>query len=219
MTSDSCPERISAGLKKGPTVCDGVCSGLISAWSWSRVAATKYKVKSIAECVFGNSNFDIKCCYQPFARGTVGDAVKDRIKSQQRIARKIHLSNQPSGETRTEQAEVNVIRPPRIVMIAPRIRTRLDGHEAIRAVLVGDHSSDASEMRIERRFVLVLGVCIAAGGVRLPNFDQGVRNRAAVFVEHAAGHDDSFAESLAAVEVRQIVFAGCESFARKNEVR
>src|ERR1700687_4712769 len=153
VTIDSCPERISAGLKKGPTVCDGVCSARISAWSLRRVAATKYEVKSITKCVFGNSNFDIECCYQPFACGPVRDAVKDRIKSQQRIARKIHLCNQSRGETRTEEAEVNVIRPPRIVMIAPRIRTRLDRHEAIRAVLVGHNSSDAREMWIERRFV------------------------------------------------------------------
>ena len=109
VTSDSRPERISAGLKKGPTVCDGVCSGRISAWRRSGVAAAQYKVKSISECIFGNSNFDIECCYQPFARGTVGDAVEDRIKSQKRIAGKIHLSNQASGETRTEKAEVNMI--------------------------------------------------------------------------------------------------------------
>ena len=68
-------------------------------------------------------------------------------------------------------------------------------------------SADAGEMRIERRLVLVLGVSVAAGGIRLPNFDHGVGNRAAVFVEHAAGHDDSLAESVAAVEVRQVVFA------------
>ena len=106
-------------------------------------------------------------------------------------------------------------------MIAPRIRTGLDGHEAIRAVLVGDDSSDASEMRIERRLVLVGGVSIAAGGVRLPNFDHAVRNRAAIFVEHAAGHDDSLAESLTAVEVRQIVLdvARRDDLARDAEVR
>src|SRR3984957_14138257 len=207
VTSDSCPVRTSEGLKKGPTVCDGVCSGLISACSWSPVAATQYEGESIAQCVIGNSNFDVECCYQPFARGMVRDAVKDRIESHQRIARKIHLSNQSSGETRTEKAEVNVIRPPRIVMIAPRIRTRLDRCEAVGAVLVGHDSSDASEMGIERCFVLVLKVCIAAGGVRLPNFDRSARNRAAVFVKHAAGHNDSLAESLAAAEVRQIVFA------------
>ena len=98
-------------------------------------------------------------------------------------------------------------------MIAPRIRARLDGHEAIRAAIVGDHSADAGEVRIERRIVLILGVSVAAGGIRLPDFDHGVRNRAAIFVEHAAGHDDSLAESFAAVEVRQIVVAGRELLA------
>ena len=104
-------------------------------------------------------------------------------------------------------------------MIAPWIRTRLDRHEAIRAVLVCDDSSDAREMRIERRIVLVLGMSIAAGGVRLPNFDRCARNRAAVFVKHAAGHDDSLAESLAAVEVRQVVFARVRRSRAQKEVR
>ncbi len=52
----------------------------------------------------------------------------------------------------------------------------------------------------------ILGVSVAAGGVRLPDFDHSVRNRSAIFVEHAAGHDDSFAESLTAVEMCEIVF-------------
>ncbi len=68
------------------------------------------------------------------------------------------------------------------------IRTRFDGHEAICTATVRNRSSDAGEMRIKRRFVLVLDVSIAARGIRLPNFDHGVRNRAAIFVEHAAGH-------------------------------
>src|SRR6202035_6020030 len=139
---------------------------------------------------------------------------EERLKSQLQLARKSCFQNQRQAHTRTEKAEVNVIRPPRIVMIAPRIRTRLDRHEAIRAVVVGDNSSDAREMRIERRFVLVLAMRITAGGVRLPNFDLCVRNRAAVFVEHAAGYNDSFAESFAAVEVRQIV-AWPEDLARE----
>src|ERR1700722_4419478 len=176
--SDSSPARIKAGLKKGPTVCDGVCSGLISAWVWSGVATAQYKIKSVTECIFGNSNFDIKCRYQPFARGRVGHAVEDRVQSQKGITGEVHLSNQSSSKARPEQAEVNVIRSPRIVMIAPRIRTRLDGHEAICAVLVGYDSPDAGEMRIERCFVLVVGVSIAAGSVRLPNLDQSARNRA-----------------------------------------
>src|SRR5260370_25194078 len=150
-------------------------AGSFSAWGWSGLAPAHYKIESITECIFGNSNFDIKFGYQSFARRTVGDAVEDRVEGQKRIAGKIHLSSEASGETRTEQTEVNMIWPPSIVMIAPRIRARLDRHEAVRAVRVRDHSSDTGEMRIERRLVLILGVSVAAGGVRLPNFDHGVR--------------------------------------------
>src|SRR5580700_9973 len=117
-------------------------AGSFSGWGWSGLAPTQYKIESISECIFGNSHFNIKLGYQPFARKTVRDAVEDRIESQKRIPVKIHLSNEASGETRTKQTEVNMIRPPGIVMIAPRIRARLHRHEAVRAVLVGDYSSD-----------------------------------------------------------------------------
>ena len=88
-------------------------------------------------------------------------------------------------------------------------------------MLVGYDPADAGEMRIERGLVLVLGVSVAAGGIRLPNFNRSIGNRAAVFVEHAAGHNDSLAESGAAVEVRQIVFAIVRSEDRRarSEVR
>src|SRR5271154_1234055 len=181
----------------------------------SGVATAQYKVESITECIFGNSKFDIECSYQPLARGAVVDAVEDRIKSQQRIARKIHLGNETGREAGAEQAEVDMIRTPRIVMIAPWIGTRLDAHKAIRAAIVGDHSADAGEVRIERRLVPISGVSVAARGIRLPDFDHGVRNRAAVFIEYAAGHHDALAESLATVEVRQVIVARREDLARK----
>jgi hypothetical protein len=47
--------------------------------------------------------------------------------------------------------------------------------------------------------VLIDGVSIAAGGVGLPDFDERVRERAAVFVDDAAGDDDAFAERGGAV--------------------
>jgi len=42
-------------------------------------------------------------------------------------------------------------------MIAPWIRARLDGREAINAALIGHHTAIAGEMRIERRLVAVSG--------------------------------------------------------------
>src|SRR5579863_4576832 len=99
VTIDSCPARIRAGLKKGPTVCDGVCSGLISAWHRRGVAAAQYKVESVAQRILRNGNVDIKTRYQAFARGFIRDAVEDRIESQQRIAGEIHLGDKARGET------------------------------------------------------------------------------------------------------------------------
>src|SRR5271157_3865335 len=93
VASDACPERISAGLKKGPTVCDGVCSRLISGNRGSGIPAAQHKVESVSERIFGNSNFDIESCYQPLA-SMVGHAVEDRIESQKRISRKVHLGDE-----------------------------------------------------------------------------------------------------------------------------
>src|SRR5260370_10545875 len=111
-----------------------------------------------------------------------------------------------------------VLRAPCIVVIAPRIRARLHRHEAISPAIVSHHFADSREVRIERRFVLVAVVSIAARSVGLPNFDQAMGNRAPVFVEHAAGYDDTFAERFSAGKVRQVGVAGadnirCESWA------
>jgi hypothetical protein len=45
--------------------------------------------------------------------------------------------------------------------------------------------------------VLIALVHIAAGGVRLPDFEQGMGYRPSGFVEHAAFDDDAFAERFA----------------------
>ena len=50
-----------------------------------------------------------------------------------------------------EQREVDVRRPPGVVVVAPRIRAGLDRHEPVAAVVVGDGAAGAGEVRIERR--------------------------------------------------------------------
>jgi hypothetical protein len=55
----------------------------------------------------------------------------DRIVGEQRIAGEIHLRHDARDERMTEHREVDMSRPPRILMIAPWIRTRLDGHEPV----------------------------------------------------------------------------------------
>src|SRR4029077_11466482 len=103
---------------------------------------------------------------------------------------------------RPEKTEVDMLRPPRIMMIAPRIRAGLHRHEAIRAVDIGHHSANPGEVRIERRFVLIAVVSIAACGVGLPNFDETLRNRAAILVEHETRDNDTFAERFTAGNTR-----------------
>src|SRR6266446_3759870 len=99
---------------------------------------------------------------------------------------------------------MNVRRTPGVVMIQPRVGPGLDGHKTIRAVFVGHRSSGASEVRVERRGMLVFGVNVTAGGVGLPNLNERARDRTAVRVEHAPGHNNSLAQRLAGVLAREV---------------
>ena len=90
-------------------------------------------------------------------------------------------------------------RPPRVVVIAPRIRAGLDRDEAVVAVRVAEGAAEAGEIQIKWRRVLIAIVTIATCRIRLPHFDQRVRNRLIVFIQHAAADDDTFADRLAIV--------------------
>src|SRR3546814_12377870 len=81
-------------------------------------------------------------------------------------------------------SDLDMLRPPGIVVIAPGIGAGLDGDEAVAALVVGDGAAIAGEIRIERRVVLVDGVAVTAGRIGLPQFDQRARHRPDVFVEH-----------------------------------
>src|SRR5258706_7051132 len=93
---------------------------------------------------------------------------------------------------------------PGVGMIAPRIRARLDGDEAVAAFLVGKHAAGAVKIRIQRRIVIVVPVPITSGRVALPDLDQGVRYRAGVLVEYASADDDAFAQRGGCVLPREI---------------
>src|SRR5437764_14412322 len=69
-----------------------------------------------------------------FAGFLIGDRLKDRIKSEKRIAGKIHLGNQPGCERRPQQRKMDVCGPPGIGVVLPGIGARLDGYESIEAV-------------------------------------------------------------------------------------
>ncbi len=103
-------------------------------------------------------------------------------------------------------------RPPGVHVVEPGIGAGLDGAEVVIAVRVGDRPAAAAEIRVERAEVDVLLVAVAARGVGLPDLDQRVGHRPAVFVEHAAVDDDALAHRHAAVlEVhRQVVVERAE---------
>lgn len=90
-------------------------------------------------------------------------------------------------------------------MIAPGISAGLDGDEAIAAIGIRERSARASKIRIERRGVLILHMQISPGGVSLPDFDQGVRNGASIFIEHTAGDEDALTQRIARVLASEIV--------------
>ena len=106
-----------------------------------------------------------------------------------------------------EHREVDMVRPPRVVMIAPWIGARLHRDEAVIALLIRDGPARPSEVWIKRRRMLVDIVHVTTAGVRLPDFHQRIGNRAFVFVQNVAVHDDPFAERLAFVLLCQIRIA------------
>lgn len=79
---------------------------------------------------------------------------------------------------------MDVFGPPGVVMIAPGIRTGLDGDEAVVALAVRDATSRPGEIGVQGRVVLIDLMDITPGGVALPNFDQRVGHRPAVLVGH-----------------------------------
>src|SRR5260370_893358 len=62
----------------------------------------------------------------------------------------------------------------------------------------------ARKIWIERSVVLVSFVQITSCGIRLPDFDERMRNWPRVLIQYWAAHNDPFAERLAAVVSRQI---------------
>ena len=165
-------------------------------FEWSCVATAHHDVELIAERLQRHRCLPIEERDEAIARAFIGGAVEDRIVGHQRIAGEVHLRDQARGERGTEDGEVNVRSAPGVVVILPGIGAGLDGDEAIAAFGVGDGVAAAGEIGIERRVVLIDRVGVAAGGVRLPDFDERVRERTAIFVNDAAGDDDAFADGF-----------------------
>src|SRR5207247_10958671 len=96
---------------------------------------------------------------------------EDWVERHERGRREVHLCDEPAREGRSEQREVDVRRPPGVVVVAPRVRARLDGDEAVFAAVVGEASARTREVGVEWRRMFVARVEVPASGVRLLDLD------------------------------------------------
>src|ERR1700729_1897660 len=90
---------------------------------------------------------------------------------------------------------MDVVRPPGVAVIGPRVGAGPDRQEPVAAVRVGEYPARAVEVRIERRVVLSGRMVVASGRVGLPDLDHRVGHRSPVLVGDPAGNDDALAES------------------------
>src|ERR1700730_18867258 len=103
------------------------------------------------------------------AAGTfIGNAVENRIERQKRIPGEVHLRDQAREERLAKQREMDVGRPPGIVVVFPRVRPWLDGDKSILAVGAGYRAPAAGEVPIERRVMLIDLVRVPARRGGLP---------------------------------------------------
>src|SRR5436190_8408496 len=197
-------------LTYGATVWEEVVSRLIVSslaargFHRCRVTAAQHDIVAVGKRNVGNRRFPVEGGDHALPRFLVGYAVVHRIVFEQRVAGKIHLRHQPLHQPDSEQRKMHMRRPPRVVVIAPGIRAGLDRYEPVAAFAVGQDATDAGEIRIERRVVIVDRVAVAPGGIRLPHFDQRMRDRPGVLVEDTSRHDDPLAKRLAVVLSRQV---------------
>src|SRR4029077_20105387 len=85
-----------------------------------RAAAAQDDVPLVTEGPLRLSQLAVESGQQPLPGLLVGHRVEDRVEGEQRVARELHLGDQPLGKGPAEQREVDVGRPPGIVVVAPR---------------------------------------------------------------------------------------------------
>src|SRR4051794_34338182 len=97
---------------------------------------TQVDVEFVGERPIRLRLLDRKARQHAIAGALVGDGVEDRVELEQRVAREVHLRDESLRECLTQQREVNVGWAPRVVVVAPRIRPRLDRGEAVATFVV-----------------------------------------------------------------------------------
>src|ERR1700676_3270347 len=99
----------------------------------STLQSAQNYIETVAQRLRGNGRLPIEHRNKPVARFLIVRAIENGVVRNQRIARKIHLRYQTRGKRRTEERKMNVRRPPRIIVISPRIFARTNRHESIPA--------------------------------------------------------------------------------------
>src|SRR5437016_11349663 len=92
-------------------------------------APAQNDIEMVAKRPLGFGRLQIKPGYQSPPGLFIGDGLKDRIESKERIAGKIHLRNQAGGEGWSEDRKVNMCRPPGIFVVLPWISSRFNTYE------------------------------------------------------------------------------------------
>src|SRR6185312_1951820 len=176
----------SSRCQNGPTVWLAVAVGISAFLHRRGPAPAQHHVEAIAERPVFLADAEIQLGDEPLTRGFVRHRLEHRVVRQQRIALEIHLGDEPRREGRAEIGEMNMVRPPGIRGVGPRVGAGPDGDEAVAALRVGEHAARPTEILIEWRVVGVAGMLVAAGAVGLPNLDHRVRHRPAVLVGDGA---------------------------------
>src|SRR5215469_1611391 len=178
-------------------------------------AAAENNVELIAKRLLRFGGLPIELRDQASAGLFIGRAIENRIKTEQRIAGKIHLRDEARGEGGPEKRKVYVRRAPGVVVVAPGIFAGTDGDETIVTVCVGQCVAAASEIGVERRVVLIHFVLVTPCGVRLPNFHHGVRGGSPVFIENPPANDDALPKWFAAMLFGEV--EGFRVYARRAD--
>ncbi len=144
---------------------------------------------------------------------------EDRVLLEQRVAGEVHLRHQPLQELVAEEREMDVAGTPRVEVVAPRVGSRLDRHEAVAALVVRDAAADPVEVGIERRRMVVHLVAVAPAGVGLPHLDERVAHRSSAGVQHAPVHDDALALRLPCPARGEVRVAGSHAVRAQRRAR
>src|SRR5580765_4957339 len=139
---------------------------------WRGLRAAQHNIKPVASSPLGPGCFHIELGNHALPGLFVRHRLKNRIEGKQGITGKVHLRDQTRNESLSKDRKVYMGGPPGIVVVEPGIRPRLNGHETISAMFVRKRSSSSGEIRVERRWMLVLYMGVAARRVCLPDFNQ-----------------------------------------------